>query len=176
MTSREKIITVFSQFYREKSISKITVTSIVKKCHINRSTFYRNFLDVYDIRDQLEKHLLATLKHSSQNTANDYSLDDLVPHFKRLIDNSPEIKILLAGPDRYHTAYGLALELMPFYQKEFKLKDDAQTRYQLIFYLAGLVTVLSEWEVSGEDLPAKQIGQVIEKIITKGFTDLMVKK
>ena len=39
---------------KKKSLSKISISEIVKECQINRKTFYYHFEDIYDL---LEWHL-----------------------------------------------------------------------------------------------------------------------
>ncbi len=46
--SQEKITKVFLQLIQDKELEKINVTDIVKLAKINRSTFYANYIDIYD--------------------------------------------------------------------------------------------------------------------------------
>lgn len=55
--SREKICKVFVQLLQTEELNQITVSDICKKADINRSTFYANYLDVYDLADQLRAEL-----------------------------------------------------------------------------------------------------------------------
>ena len=45
----------------EKGLSKITVREITDKADINRVTFYKHYLDVYDLYEQIEKEILVDL-------------------------------------------------------------------------------------------------------------------
>lgn len=42
---------------RDKSIEHITVKEICERAHVNRSTFYAHFTDIYDMLEQMESHL-----------------------------------------------------------------------------------------------------------------------
>ena len=55
--SREKICKVFVQLLQTEELNQITVSDICKKADVNRSTFYANYLDVYDLADQLRAEL-----------------------------------------------------------------------------------------------------------------------
>ncbi len=57
--SQRKIGKVFIQMLQTKEISEITVSEICKKADINRSTFYANFADVYELADRLRDELEA---------------------------------------------------------------------------------------------------------------------
>ena len=55
--SRKRICKVFVQLLQTEELNQITVSDICKKADINRSTFYANYLDVYDLADQLRAEL-----------------------------------------------------------------------------------------------------------------------
>ena len=44
--TRASIIEAFAQLLEERPINKITVKDIVKRCDINRNTFYYHFPDI----------------------------------------------------------------------------------------------------------------------------------
>ena len=49
--SIETIERIFANLIQEKNLSEISVTEICKLSKLNRTTFYANFLDVYDLVD-----------------------------------------------------------------------------------------------------------------------------
>lgn len=51
--SVEKIQKTFLTFLREKELSQISVSDICKEAGINRSTFYANYADIYDLADTI---------------------------------------------------------------------------------------------------------------------------
>jgi len=51
----------FLELLREKPFIQITVTELVKKAGINRTTFYKHYLDVPDLLEKTEDELLAGL-------------------------------------------------------------------------------------------------------------------
>ena len=46
----------------EKDIKKVTVSEICKLADVNRATFYRYYLDVYDLLDKIEEDFINELK------------------------------------------------------------------------------------------------------------------
>ena len=60
--SRDKIINAAAELMKEKNYRKISVAEICEKAGINRSTFYRNFEDVYDMVEKLPQELLRKLE------------------------------------------------------------------------------------------------------------------
>lgn len=55
--SVEKIEKAFIDLLQEQELKEITVSDICKKTELNRSTFYSNFLDIYDLADKLRDKL-----------------------------------------------------------------------------------------------------------------------
>jgi AcrR family transcriptional regulator len=53
--SLAQIRTAFVELLDTTPLHRITVSDICKKAHVNRSTFYANFADVYDLADWLRK-------------------------------------------------------------------------------------------------------------------------
>lgn len=70
-----KIESTFMDLLQEKNLERISVTEICKKTGLNRSTFYANYIDIYDLADKigksLEKEFSDTFKtFSEQNDLN----------------------------------------------------------------------------------------------------------
>lgn len=60
--SVEKIETVFSEMIQTNDISEISVSEICKRADINRSTFYSNFEDIYDLAEKFKYHMEEDIK------------------------------------------------------------------------------------------------------------------
>jgi len=58
----------FIELLEEKDLKKITVSEICKIADINRATFYRYYLDVYDLLDKIEEEFVTELKMASNDT------------------------------------------------------------------------------------------------------------
>lgn len=48
----------FEELLREKPVSRITVKEVCEKAEINRATFYKHYLDCYDLLDKIEEEAL----------------------------------------------------------------------------------------------------------------------
>ena len=52
--SQEKIEKTFLQLIQKKNISEISVSTICKIAKLNRSTFYANYIDIYDLVEKVK--------------------------------------------------------------------------------------------------------------------------
>lgn len=55
--SIEKIEKAFVELLQENELKNITVSDICKKTELNRSTFYANYMDIYDLADKFREKL-----------------------------------------------------------------------------------------------------------------------
>jgi len=51
--NEKTILDVFTRLLEEKDLQKITVKEICEDAHINRSTFYNHFEDVYGVLEKM---------------------------------------------------------------------------------------------------------------------------
>lgn len=57
--SRRFIRQAFMELLREKTLEKITVTDIVSRADINRSTFYAHYSDVRSLLEEIQNEIIA---------------------------------------------------------------------------------------------------------------------
>ncbi len=61
--SRTAIERTFIALLQEKSLEKITVVEICEAAEVNRSTFYSNYLDIYDLMEQVSERFFGEMFH-----------------------------------------------------------------------------------------------------------------
>ena len=59
--SRRLIRQAYTGLLREKDLSKVTVTDIVKRADINRATFYAHYPDVRGVTEEIENEIIAKM-------------------------------------------------------------------------------------------------------------------
>lgn len=59
--TRQSIINAFLEIRSAKEVERITVKELCEKAQINKSTFYAHYRDVYDLTDQLENEVVASI-------------------------------------------------------------------------------------------------------------------
>ena len=63
----------FLSLLSEKDIKNITVSEICKIADINRATFYRYYLDVYDLLNKIQEEFVQELKNATTKEDNNIS-------------------------------------------------------------------------------------------------------
>ena len=149
---------MFVQLVQTKEINQISVTEICKKANINRSTFYANYLDVYDLADKIteqienEVALLYQEEREKKNNTNDYL--KLFYHIK-------ENQIF------YKTYFKLNRD-KHFIIKEYDtnlskiMYNDQYIDYHIEFFMAGLNAMIKKWLYHGCEESPEEMDHILK--------------
>ena len=58
--TKSMIKSAFLDLLSKKNVRHITVRELCEKAQINRATFYAHYMDIYDLKQQLENELLSS--------------------------------------------------------------------------------------------------------------------
>ncbi len=74
-SSKSKIGTAFMTLMETNTVKDITVSDICKTANVNRSTFYANFIDIYDLIDKIGGKAFADFQElHKDDSESDYLL------------------------------------------------------------------------------------------------------
>ncbi len=160
LATKEKIQKVFINLLQDKDISEISVSDICKRCEINRSTFYANYIDIYDladkIRDKLEIEVSALYGADTVNHCD----NDYLKLFRHIRDNQIFYKTYFKlGYDQSHIVDLSRLT------KENKMFPDEHLSYHIEFHKAGLNAIIKKWLSGG----CKETPEVMKKILVDEY-------
>ena len=130
--SQNKIQTALIQLLQENDLEQITVTSICKAAKVNRSTFYANYLDLYDLADSVQKRL-------EEDVVGLYR-DDYLKLFRHIKENQLFYKTYfkLGMDGRFQiTQYDVHLA-SAYYQNQ-------NIEYHMEFFRGGLNAIIKKW-------------------------------
>ncbi len=139
--TRDKISKVFISLLQTKEINEISVTDICKLAKINRSTFYVNYLDIYDLADkigkELESEVLFLYQEERDTNHNSNNFLKLFKHIK-------------ANQMFYKTYFKLNMDQNVIikeydYHLSKKIYNDKYIDYHMEFFKAGLTAIIKKW-------------------------------
>lgn len=156
--SIETIEKIFANLIQKKNLSEISVTEICKLSKLNRTTFYANFLDVYDLADKFRSRMEDQIKEvykeeiESKNNSND---------FLKLFKHIKENQLF------YKTYFKLDTNtLPPIYQYDTNLSkalyNDEFIDYHIEFFKAGLNAIIRKWLDNNCKESPEEIKHIIE--------------
>ncbi len=155
--TRDSIESAFITLLQTKEIAQITVSDLCKQTGLNRSTFYANYLDIYDLADNLRDRLEQEVGELyGQDTVNTIG-SDYLKLFYHIRDNqlfySTYFKL---GYDSRHT---IDLGLLT---QENKLFPEEQMEYHIEFHKAGLNAIIKKWLASGCEKSPEMMVQILK--------------
>lgn len=155
--SVELIEKTFMEFLRTKELNEITVSDICKECQLNRSTFYANFADIYDLADKVREHLekevdrLYEAERSRQFNSNDY-----LKLFQHIKDN------MLFYQTYFKLGYDNQLKAKYYdvHQAQYHF-DNRHIDYHIEFFRSGFNAIVKMWLAGGCKETPKEMEQII---------------
>lgn len=159
-SSIEKIEKTFLQLIQKKNIEDISVSNICEIAKLNRSTFYSNYIDIYDLAEKVKNQMAKEFADFQISKNSKLDSDGYLTMFKYIKENQIFFKtyfklesICPNVPFQYHT------ELAEKYY------DNKHIDYHIEFFRAGLNAVIKKWLSNG----CKETPEEINEIITSEY-------
>lgn len=169
--TKNHIMSVFIQLYKEKNISSISVKEICEKAGINRSTFYAYYKDLKAIQEQLENDALVIVRDFLRNIIAKYKNFDLSVISRDLIkalhrNNDILFIVIKRNKKAYVDKVMQQIQSGAFFdisnmseEKLYKIKVAIE------YHISGVINAISNCIEEGGD-----IDRLIEEIIDIGTT------
>ena len=176
LKTKKAIFQAFSELLKEKELRKITVQEVVDKADISRVTFYKYYLDVYDLYDKIENELLTNIGLITLQLA-DKPSDEFFKELVTYIYNNRVTFDMVFSPNSTnklrdklsHIIEGIFKKI---YSEKLGISIDSEDiAYICCYRSSGFLAVIQRWVQNGfsqscENM-VKQIslfGENIEKI------------
>lgn len=142
--SQEKIERVFVQLIQRKNIGEISVSTICEKAGLNRSTFYANYLDIYDLVEKVKGKMADDFAEFqiSQNSKQDPN--GYLNLFKHIKENQIFFKT-------YFKLESISITPATQYNIDLATKyyNNEYIDYHIEFFRAGLNAIIKKWLNNG---------------------------
>lgn len=162
--SVDKIERTFIELLQTKDLEKISVSEICKITGLNRSTFYSNFVDVYDLADKVCQHLenefLSLYANEIKNEIPTHNFTRLFGHIK---ENQLFYKTYFKIANINMDIIGYDTEMA---QKHFNMK---YIDYHIEFFKNGLNAVIKKWLDGGCQESPEEIEEIIKSEYKRKF-------
>ena len=156
--SQEKIEKIFIQLLQNREIKEITVSDIIKLSGLNRSTFYANYIDIYDLADK-----------TRQKLENDFS--ELFADYDYFNERSGALKMFTHIKENqlfYNTYFKLCYkddQLITIYDtKRAEIEHiDQNIKYHIEFFRNGLNAIIKLWLAGGCKESPEEMADVLKQ-------------
>ena len=155
--SQEKIERAFVELLQSREIKDITVSDLIKQTGLNRSTFYANYIDIFDLADKVREKL-----------ENDFGT--LFADYDYFNERSGALKMFTHIKENqlfYKTYFKLCYDekhLISIYDSKRAEKEQiAQNiKYHIEFFRNGLNAIIKLWLAGGCQESPEEMAEVLK--------------
>lgn len=156
--SREKITKAFVELLQTREIKDITVSDIIKMTGLNRSTFYANYLDIFDLADKTRE----ILENEFSNLFAEYDYFNERSGALKMFTHIKENQIF------YKTYFKLCYDdkhLISIYDPKRAEKEhiDSNLKYHIEFFRNGLNAIIKLWLASDCKESPEEMAEVLKQ-------------
>ena len=158
--SQEKIEKTFLQLIQRKNIDEISVSTICEISGLNRSTFYSNYIDIYDLVEKVKNRMadefaeIQLANNSKQNPNGYLNLFNYIKNNQIFFKTYFKLEAISISPITQHS-----IELAEKYY------DNKYIDYHIEFFRAGLNAIIKKWINSN----CKESPEEMVEIITSEY-------
>ncbi len=150
--SREAIQNALLELLRTKPLEQITISELSMKADVNRKTFYNNYHNISEVRDELHNYYLdqifALIREKRPSIEANGSLEDFFCSFCRgLRDKKEQLLLILDCGEHLSLANRLKDAITPYLQQNLPATGPgaAFLPYFLEFIISGLASIINLW-------------------------------
>lgn len=156
--SQEKIEKAFIELLQSREIKNITVSDIIKITGLNRSTFYANYIDIYDLADKTR----IKLENDFTNLFADYDYFNEDSGALKMFCHIKENQIF------YKTYFKLCYDekhLISIYdtKRAERQQIDSNIKYHIEFFRNGLNAIIKLWLAGGCQESPEEMAKVLRQ-------------
>lgn len=143
----------FVNMLLKKELSKISVTDICKKTNLNRSTFYANYVDIYDLADKIREKIENAFNKAFSEKRNHNALT----MFNLIYKNQIMFKIYFKlGYDKD--------SIVEFKNLEHEKNDLSKKHlpYHIEFFRNGLNAIIKMWLENGCRETPEEMAEILK--------------
>lgn len=176
-TTKYRLAQAIKTCMRTTSVDDITVKSIVETCGVTRQTFYRNFLDKYDLINwYFDKLLLKSFEHmGSGRTVS----EGLTRKFE-YIQGERVFFTAAFRCDDHNSLKDHDFELiLKFYTDLIEKKSgapmDPELKFLLEFYCRASIDMTVQWVLTGMQKTPAQLSKLLVSAMPARLSELFLK-
>ncbi len=166
----------FLDLLSTKNIRHISVRELCEKAQINRATFYSHYMDIYDLKEQLENQLIESIIEVFKNVMEKNRNNLLSPEifatvFSLLRENSELCTILLnCGDEIIDKCVQMSQNIfMDIYKVHFANATEEKLNAYFLFVSSGCIAMVKKWLLYNPEMPASKVADVVAGIMQKGI-------
>ena len=156
--NEKTILDVFTKLLEEKDIQKITVKEICEDAHINRSTFYNHFEDVYGVLEKMWLIHAENMRYLFRKSHTFNKRENMKLILLYIKENELFYRVSFHSPIFSKMSAGFEVLFKYYEMDSFNLKE----QYKLEFIKQGMLSTIAYWLDSDCNLSIDELLDVID--------------
>ena len=181
LRSKRLLVEAYEELMQIMPAEKITVTAVVDRAGLNRSTFYAHFTDVEDILEYIGSNIAHKLSEIMNELDCRRTLYDPLPMLMRVSEFIEERKSFYTKVVRLNPSgrliYNLKEILIDYLAKDINtvrsFAAEGEFYINLRFIAGGYFSLCCDWLRGTINMPLKDISAAIAKTIQSGTAQYM---
>jgi len=155
--SIEKIESAFMELLETKELNEITVSQLCSITGLNRSTFYANFIDVYDLADKLRYKLEHDFALHFQKDDPLNEVDGALKMFRHIYEHQPLYRVY------FKLGYADKNTILTYDIKRAENDfDNKNLKYHIEFFRNGINAIIKMWLGSGCAESPEEMAEILK--------------
>lgn len=156
--SQEKIERAFVELLQTQEMREIKVSDIISITGLNRSTFYANYVDVYDLAEKVMTHLENDFSHQFNDFDYRHNNGGALKMFRHIYDNQ--------------LFYKTYFKLTTFIERRVSVYDESRAEiefqnkniaYHIEFFRNGLNSIIKMWLDGGCQESPEEMADILKR-------------
>lgn len=189
LKTNQNIQNRFMDLLEQTPFHNISVKMIIEKCQINRSTFYRNYEDKYDLLNRIVENILNDFESSIETdfiSTEDKNIEFISEKFEPLISFFNRHRLALEIFTGKELPVNIAEHMLDIFSKKISQRinrlyhpdnDKADVINLLSNMIASNILVsIRWWHLEAHNISKEQLLNIISVAVNNGVSDSMSKQ
>lgn len=179
--SRRMIREAFKELLREKEFGKITVTDIVTRADLNRSTFYAHYPDIHGVVEEIQDDIISRNIALIEELQYRNILKDPMPYLRSIsgiLDENIELFQRMGHTETLHMRLDKFRRIMVediLNDKDIPedIRNSSEFSIRIYFFIGGIMNTYQQWAEGVLNTSLEDISREISKLIIKSAEDFL---
>lgn len=173
----DAIYTAFKAMICEMDFKQMTVKELCERARINKKTFYRYYLDLYDLMAEMQQTMSADYLKKIQDCRIPEELDVITREFFEFCAGSDPAYEKITCSGGYESIRDDLIEKNLDYTRQqsgyLALLDEPHQKILLRFIRSSTIEIYKEWVADGKKIPLDEIIEIAITLICTGTDQFM---
>ena len=184
LRSKRLIRQALLELLEEKEYERITVTDIVKRADLNRSTFYAHYPDVHGVVEEIQQEIVARNVALIQELKYRSIIQDPMPYLQgisAMLQENLELFRKLGHTENVHRHLDefrriIVEDVLKNDELPAQLRNSTAVSIRLHFFVGGIMNTYQQWAEGKLPCSLEEISREIATLIQKSGADYLLEE